>query len=88
MNVAETYYQTGEIQYRFARYLADDGITWVYHGRFVAFHRNGQLASEGNYIDGLEEGVWRSYHDDGQLAAEGCYRQGEQTGTWRYWENK
>lgn len=86
MNVAEIFYQTGELQCRFACYLSGDGSQSIRHGRFASYHRNGELASEGSYVNGFEDGVWRNYHDNGELAAEGCYDEGEKIDTWRYWE--
>lgn len=87
LNIAEIPYATGEVQFRYSRYLSEDGGRWIRHGLFRAYHQNGQLASEGEYRDGLEVGVWRDYHDNGQLAAEGEYHNGRETGQWRYWLN-
>lgn len=86
LNIAEIFYESGKLQYRYARYLANDGSKWIRHGRFTAFHKNGELASEGNYVDGLEDGVWRDFHENGRLAAEGCYEKGRETGEWQYWD--
>ena len=88
LNIAEIPYESGEVRFRYARYLAADGTRWIRHGLFRAYHRNGTLASEGNYVDGAEEGLWRDYHENGQLAAEGHYKKGEEVGTWRYWNDK
>lgn len=86
MNIAEIFYESGKLRYRYARYLASDGARWIRHGPFTAFHENGQLASEGNYVDGLENGVWRDFHEDGRLAAEGHYKLGQEMGEWQYWD--
>ncbi|WP_028103994.1 toxin-antitoxin system YwqK family antitoxin [Pseudoduganella violaceinigra] len=85
LNIAEIFHESGELQYRYSRYLSNDGSKWVRHGLFTAFHRNGELASEGTYIDGLEDGNWRDFHENGLVAAEGSYVKGVETGTWRYW---
>ena len=85
LNIAEIPYETGEIKFRYSRYLSEDGARWVRHGLFRAYHMNGTLASEGEYIDGLEQGLWRDYHENGQLAAEGYYEKGEEVGEWRFW---
>lgn len=55
-------------------------------GRFVQYHENGQVASEGNYVNGLEDGVWRDFHPNGQVASEGGYRNGKEEGLWRFWD--
>lgn len=87
LNIAEIPYETGEIQFRYARYLADDGSRWIRHGLYSRYHRNGNVASEGLYEHGLEQGVWKDYHENGQLAAEGEYRDGKQVGQWSYWND-
>lgn len=85
LNIAEILRASGELQYRYSRYLSKDGSKWVRHGLFTAFHRNGELASEGTYVEGLEDGNWRDFHENGLVAAEGSYAKGVETGTWRYW---
>ncbi len=85
LNIAEIPFESGEIQYRYSRYLAEDGKKWVRHGLFVAYYRNGRLASEGNYVDGVEHGLWRDFHENGQLAAQGIYENGKEVGEWHFW---
>lgn len=85
LNIAEIPYEGGGIRYRYSRYLDADGKRWIRHGLFTAYHPNGQLASEGQYIDGVEAGLWRDFHENGQLAAEGEYAHGNEVGVWRYW---
>jgi antitoxin component YwqK of YwqJK toxin-antitoxin module len=83
--IAEIPYESGELRYRYSRYLAPDGGRWVRHGLFQAFHPNGELSSEGHYERGVEIGLWRDYHENGQLAAEGEYKAGKESGRWRFW---
>lgn len=85
LNIAEIPYDTGEIRYRYSRYMSEDGTRWIRHGLFRAYHQNGALASEGHYVDGAEEGLWRDFHENGQIAAEGRYEKGKEVGAWRYW---
>jgi antitoxin component YwqK of YwqJK toxin-antitoxin module len=85
LNLAEIPYETGEIHFRYARYMSGDGSHWIRHGLFRAFHRNGSLASEGQYAHGKEHGIWRDYHENGRVAAEGLYESGEELGQWQYW---
>jgi antitoxin component YwqK of YwqJK toxin-antitoxin module len=61
------------------------GSSWIRDGLFVAYHLNGEVASEGTYVDGVEHGLWRDYHENGNLAAEGFYERGQETGSWKYW---
>jgi len=85
LNIAEIPYDTGEIRYRYSRYLAPDRSRWIRHGLFTAYHQTGTLASEGSYEHGKEHGPWRDYHANGQVAAEGHYDQGVESGEWQYW---
>ena len=86
LEIAEVMYDSGEVQYRYARYLSTDGTRWIRHGLFVSYHPNGDIASQGVYVDGFENGEWRDYYPGGQVAAEGIYSRGEEVpGTWRFW---
>jgi antitoxin component YwqK of YwqJK toxin-antitoxin module len=85
LQVAEIKYDTGEVQYRYMRYLSEDKTQWIRHGLFCRYHKNGNLASEGNYEHGAEEGLWIDYHENGAKAAEGHYRSGVEVGIWNYW---
>ena len=87
LHIAEVEYDDGQVRMRFSRYVSEDGSHWIRHGRFTAFHRNGQLATEGHYDHGVEQGTWRDYHENGVLAAEGAYRSGKKDGLWRYWDS-
>jgi antitoxin component YwqK of YwqJK toxin-antitoxin module len=83
LEIAEIPYDSGVIRFRYSRYLASDGSRWVRHGLFRAYHEN--LASEGNYVDGLEQGDWIDYHDNGAVAAKGAYDKGLEVGEWVFW---
>jgi antitoxin component YwqK of YwqJK toxin-antitoxin module len=85
LSIAEIPYETGQVHYRYSRYLSDDGERWIRHGLFRAYYIDGTLASEGSYHHGLEHGLWRDYHVNGRLAAEGRYDCGVEVGTWSYW---
>ena len=87
LHIAEIPYDTGEVRFRFCRYLAEDGSEWIRHGLFRAFYRNGQLKSEGQYEHDAEQGLWRDYHENGQLAAEGLYENAEEAPGWKYWNS-
>lgn len=87
LNIAEILYDSGEVNYRYSRYMSNDGTRWIRHGLFCAYYKNGNLASEGQYMDGTENGLWRDFHENGQVAAEGFYQNGEEMGDWKYWDN-
>ena len=86
LNIAEVPFETGIVQYRYSRYLSDDGSRWVRHGLFRAYHPDGSIASEGTYSHGKEHGTWKDFHPNGQLAATGEYRDGKEVGEWRFWD--
>lgn len=85
MHIAEIPYDTGELRYRYERYLSQDAARWIRHGLFCAYWKNGQLKSEGLYEHGFETGVWSDYHENRQLAARGEYVRGKQQGVWQFW---
>jgi antitoxin component YwqK of YwqJK toxin-antitoxin module len=85
LHIAEITDEAGRVIARYSRYRAPDGSRWVRHGRYVAYHPGGQVASEVTYEHGLEEGLGRDYYEDGPLAAEGRYRAGKEEGLWRFW---
>ncbi len=85
LDLAEVLHEDGAIRYRYERYMSDEEGCWIRHGLFTAFHRNGGIASEGQYRHGAEEGTWRSYHENGNLAAKGKYHSGTESGLWRFW---
>ena len=53
----------------------------------VAFDiwRNGQLAYEGNYINGKQDGLAQYWFRNGLLQKEGNYKDGEMNGLAQYW---
>jgi antitoxin component YwqK of YwqJK toxin-antitoxin module len=85
LHIAEIPWDSGTIRFRYSRILSEDGLRWVRHGLFVAYHESGAIASEGHYQHGAEEGTWCDYHENGCLAAEGYYRGGKEEGVWRFW---
>lgn len=86
LHIVEIPYETGEVHFRYSRKLSDDGEKWIRDGLFTEYYQNGNLASEGMYSEGLEEGHWKDYHENGNLAAEGDYKNGEEVGKWYYYD--
>ena len=85
LNIAVIPYDSGEVQFRYSRYLSPDRTQWIRHGLFVFYHKSGQVGSEGEYEDGVEVGIWRDYYENGQIAAEGQYDNGQEQGIWKFW---
>ena len=48
------------------------------------YYQNGQIKSEGNYINDLKEGLHRNWEANGILAQEGNYKKGKANG-WMKW---
>lgn len=86
--LAEIPYETGEPHFIYSRRMSPDGTKWIREGRFAEYYQNGNLASEGFYVDGLEDGYWKDYHENGKIAAEGYYSKGNETGKWRYYDEQ
>lgn len=86
LHIAEVPYPSGAIKCRYAFVVSPDGSRRIRHGRYVRYHPDGSIASEGTYEDGLESGEWRDYYANGQLAAAGLYVNGKEEGVWRFWD--
>lgn len=85
LNIAEISYESGGIKFRYTRFLSVDSTRWIRHGLFMAYHENGNLAYEGHYLNGQEDGLWRDFHPNGQIASEGRYSRGQEVGIWSHW---
>lgn len=85
--LVEIYDEFNNIQYRYTRYLSQDGAKWIRHGLFLAYYPNGIVSSEGYYEHGLEQGIWKDYHENGILASIGEYKNGEEYGLWKYYDS-
>lgn len=51
------------------------------------FYDNGQVSSEGYWIDGQPEGVWKNYAPDGSLVSQGTRKNLLLEGVWTFFEN-
>ena len=56
-------------------------------GKTIEYHDNRQKESEGEYVNGEQEGLWTSWHDNGQKESEGKYVNGKKEGTWVMWHD-
>ena len=57
----------------------------VKHGRWTAWHPNGQMRVRGTYEHDLPEGQFTWWHPNGQEAATGNYKNGQAHGVWVWW---
>jgi antitoxin component YwqK of YwqJK toxin-antitoxin module len=47
------------------------------------YYDNGQVKSEGNTINSLNEGIWRWYYKDGKVQMQGLFSKGKREGAWK-----
>ncbi|MEL6898987.1 MAG: hypothetical protein AAFP90_23035, partial [Planctomycetota bacterium] len=59
----------------------------VRHGPMKQWHRNGQIAFEGNYANGQPVGTFVWYHENGQPQIRGSYADGKRVGPWVWWHS-
>lgn len=48
------------------------------------YYPKGQLSSESNYINGIQEGIYREYHKNGNLESLGQYLNDKESGEWLF----
>ena len=53
-------------------------------GVWKEFYPNGELKSEGNYVNSKQEGVWNFYFENQKIEVKGSYKNGKKEGRW-YW---
>jgi len=49
------------------------------------YYENGKTETEGNYIDGRKEGLWKWYYESGELESTGIYKNGQSHGIFHGW---
>jgi len=68
--------------------LAAEGVTdpsGKKQGDWKTYYSNGQVKSEGRYVDNLKDGIWKYYHQNGVIEQTGRYIRGLQEGEWRWY---
>ena len=50
------------------------------------WHTSGELASQGQYLEGQPHGAWGWWFDNGSKRTEGMYSSGKPTGKWYIWK--
>ncbi len=70
-----------EAQYAFV----DPESREPYTGPITVTYPSGQLETEGQLVDGLEDGYFIEYYPDGTKSGMGTYRAGDEVGPWTYW---
>lgn len=68
------------------KYIEGDVDKEMRNGPWFAYHKNGNLCTEGFYVDGKEEGPYKVYHDNGYLYYGGEFKQGKKVGEWKFYD--
>jgi len=68
-----------------AQLAAPEGSTLLKHGSWTSWYPNGQMQTEGEFVDDVPNGHFTWWHENGQKQAEGNYNAGAQTGRWVSW---
>jgi antitoxin component YwqK of YwqJK toxin-antitoxin module len=55
-------------------------------GKWSYWYANGNLWSQGEYLNGHENGLKTVYHENGQKYYEGNLKDGTRIGKWNFWE--
>ena len=58
----------------------------VRHGPATTWHKGGGVASQGAFVDDLEEGLWTWWYPSGAKSQEGHFKAGRPHGRWRAWD--
>jgi len=56
------------------------------HGLWQAWYENGNLWSEAEYSNGINDGLSITYFENGKKRFEGKYEQGKKVGSWIYYD--
>lgn len=78
--ICETTYSDGKIA---GRVNYKDGKK---HGWAIAYHKNGTKASEGLYLDGVQQGIWTYRDDKGCLCSIANVKDGKACGSIIFWD--
>jgi antitoxin component YwqK of YwqJK toxin-antitoxin module len=57
------------------------------YGNHVAyFEVGGDTLVSGNYVNGLEDGEWKSFYGNNLIARKAYYKRGKKVGIWEYYK--
>jgi len=57
-------------------------------GLWKSFYEDGKIWSEGEYKDGLRDGITITYHPNGVKRFEGAFYKSKKSGIWKFWDDK
>lgn len=85
--VRETFFPNGATRRQWLVKVLPDG-TEVEHGEALLWYDNGQVKLQGEYVDGVREGLWLAWHSNGNDRGKGRLYRGRRMGTWTMWDEK
>src|SRR5436190_1203585 len=57
----------------------------VAEGKYTLWHKNGQVAKSGWFMEGVEDSIWKSFYDNGKPKSIENYKMGKKHGPFTYW---
>ncbi len=84
--VRETFFPNGATRRQWIVKILPDG-TEVEHGEALVWYDNGQVKLQGEYVDGVREGLWLSWHPNGNNRGQGRLYRNRRYGTWIMWDD-
>ncbi len=84
--VRETFFPNGSTRSQWIVKVLPDG-TEVEHGESLMWYDDGQVKMQGEYVDGVRDGLWRSWYPDGRMRGEGRLHRNKRIGTWTMWHD-
>ncbi len=92
LNTIKEYDEKGNFNGKVESYLVGDILDEKYemkdnklNGYYIEYYCNGNKRREGNYVDGLKEGVWRQLYINKEIFQEEFYVKGEREGALKYY---
>mgnify|MGYP001344887571 CR=1 FL=1 len=67
------------------RFTKLDSTTAKFTGKFIDFYYDSTIIAEGNYINGVKDGLFKIFYLNGKTKESGFYKNGIRTGIWEYW---
>ncbi len=58
------------------------------NGLWKSYYRDGVLWSQGDFVNGIREGITITYFASGKKYYEGYYTKGKKSGMWKFWNEQ
>lgn len=79
---------------QFKLFHPNGNVKLIYHlkkkllnGEYVAYYKNGRMATKGQFLNGLRNGEWIDWYHDGKLAIKREYERGYESIVEGWWQN-